>query len=114
MRLHLRNDFVVFILTHGRPDKVVTYNTLRNNNYTGPIVLVLDNEDTTIGRYKQILRLGGSAEIINISKDIKRIFEMSGIFKIMPLKEEIKFKLILFIKQLYKTSIYLAQNGYSF
>ena len=43
-----------------------------------------------IGRYKQIIRLGGSAEITNVSKDIRRIFEMSGIFKIMPLKEEIK------------------------
>ena len=41
-----------------------------------------------IGRYKQILRIGGQAEMINASKDIKRIFEMSGIFKIIPLKEE--------------------------
>lgn len=52
--MQLRTDFVVFILTHGRPDKVVTYNTLRNNGYTGPIVLVVDNEDNTIDRYKQI------------------------------------------------------------
>lgn len=52
--MQLRTDFVVFILTHGRPDKVVTYNTLRNNGYTGPIVLVVDNEDTTIDRYRHI------------------------------------------------------------
>lgn len=52
--LQLRNNFVVFILTHGRPDKVVTYNTLRNNGYKGPIVLVLDNEDNTIDRYRQM------------------------------------------------------------
>ena len=32
----------------------------------------------------------------------------------LPLKEEVKFKLVLFIKKLYKTSICLAQNGYSF
>ena len=43
-----------------------------------------------IVRYKQILRVGGQAEIINLSNDIKRIFEMSGIFKIIPLKEEVK------------------------
>ena len=42
-----------------------------------------------IGRYKQIIRIGGKAEMINASKDVKRIFEMSGIFKIIPLKEEI-------------------------
>lgn len=41
-----------------------------------------------IGRYKQILRIGGQAEIINVSKDIRRILEMSGIFKVIPLKEE--------------------------
>ena len=52
--MQLRSNFVVFILTHGRPDKVVTYNTLRNNGYTGPIVLVVDNEDNTIDRYKYI------------------------------------------------------------
>lgn len=51
--LQLRNNFVAFILTHGRPDKVCTYDTLRNNGYTGPIVLVLDNEDNTIEQYKQ-------------------------------------------------------------
>ena len=51
--MQIRSDFVTFILTHGRPDKVVTYTTLRNNNYTGPIVLVVDNEDGAIERYKE-------------------------------------------------------------
>lgn len=40
-----------------------------------------------IGRYKQILRIGGKAEMVNTSKEVERIFEMSGIFKIIPLKE---------------------------
>lgn len=38
-------DFCVFILTHGRPDKVLTYRTLRDNGYAGPVFLVVDNED---------------------------------------------------------------------
>ena len=42
------------------------------------------------GRYKKILRLGGSAEMTNGSDDLKRIFLMSGIFKIIPMKEEEK------------------------
>lgn len=50
--MKLRNNFVTFILTHGRPDKIFTYDTLRNNGYTGPIVLVLDNEDNTIENYR--------------------------------------------------------------
>lgn len=52
--IQLRNDFVAFILSHGRPDKVVTYATLRNNGYTGPIILVLDDEDNTLDEYKRV------------------------------------------------------------
>lgn len=50
----IRSDFVVFILTHGRPNSVVTYTTLRDSGYTGPIVLVLDNEDDSVSEYKRI------------------------------------------------------------
>lgn len=52
--MHLRNNFVVFILTHGRPNKVHTYDTIRKAGYTGPIVLVVDNEDNTIDEYKRV------------------------------------------------------------
>jgi hypothetical protein len=38
----LRNDFCVFILTHGRADRVYTYKTIRNQGYTGPIYLVIE------------------------------------------------------------------------
>ena len=38
-----------------------------------------------IGRYKQLLRFGGKAEMKNINNEIKRIFSMVGIFKIIPL-----------------------------
>lgn len=51
--MQIRNNFVTFILTHGRPDKVVTYETLKNNGYTGPIVFVVDNEDNTVEEYKR-------------------------------------------------------------
>lgn len=43
--------FAALILTHGRPDRVITYNTLRKSGYTGRIVLVVDNEDTTAPEY---------------------------------------------------------------
>lgn len=38
---------IVFIKTHGRPDKQYTYHTLRDAGYTGDIVFVLDDEDDT-------------------------------------------------------------------
>ena len=44
--------FVAMILTHGRPDNVITYNSLRRQGYTGDVVFVLDNEDKTLDRYK--------------------------------------------------------------
>ena len=40
------------------------------------------------GRYKQLIRFGGKAEMRNINNEMKRIFTMSGIFKIIPLVEE--------------------------
>lgn len=45
------NDFCVFILTHGRPDKVYTVNTLKKHGYTGPVFLVIDDEDSTATKY---------------------------------------------------------------
>jgi len=42
-----------------------------------------------IGRYKYLLRIGGETEIINVNKEVKRILDMSGIFKIIPIQEEV-------------------------
>ena len=44
-------DFCAFILTHGRPDRVYTYDTLRRCGYTGRIVIVIDDEDKTADEY---------------------------------------------------------------
>lgn len=41
----------MFILTHGRPDNVITYKTLLNCGYTGSIYLVVDNEDKALDQY---------------------------------------------------------------
>jgi len=41
----LPDTFAVFILTHGRPNNVITVKTLRRHGYTGKIVFVIDNED---------------------------------------------------------------------
>ena len=60
----MRSDFAAFILTHGRPDRVVTYNTLRKSGYTGRIFLVVDDEDKTFPEYKD--RYG--AEVVQFSK----------------------------------------------
>ena len=46
-------DFAVFILTHGRPDNVITYNTLKRCGYTGETYIITDNEDDREADYKK-------------------------------------------------------------
>lgn len=45
MIIQNHNEFAAFILTHGRPDNVLTYDSLKKSGYTGRIVLIIDNED---------------------------------------------------------------------
>lgn len=40
-----------------------------------------------LGRYKEVLQLGGEMVVCSISPSIKRLFEMSGLFKIVRLEE---------------------------
>ena len=49
----MRDDFCVFILTHGRPDRVHTYDTLMKSGYTGKVYIVIDDEDKTADGYRK-------------------------------------------------------------
>lgn len=51
MVLIMPNDFAVFILTHGRADKVLTYDLLIKSGYTGKVYIIIDNEDVSAQRY---------------------------------------------------------------
>lgn len=44
-------NFAVFILSHGRPNSVLTYESLRKYGYTGKIYILIDNEDETADQY---------------------------------------------------------------
>ena len=59
------NNFAVFILTHGRPDRVSTYKTIKRQGYTGDIYLIVDDEDPTLSQYQDIY----GDEVIVFSKD---------------------------------------------
>ena len=61
----MRSDFCVFILTHGRPDKVYTVESLRKSGYTGKIYIVIDDEDKTAEEY---IRIFGD-NVLVFSKD---------------------------------------------
>lgn len=58
----LRNDFCVFILTHGRADRVYTLKTIRSEGYTGPVFLVVDNEDDQVDEYRR--RYGDDSVVV--------------------------------------------------
>lgn len=46
-------DFAALILTHGRPDRVHTYKSLRKHGYTGDIFIVIDNQDKKRAEYER-------------------------------------------------------------
>lgn len=72
------DDFVVFILTHGRPDNVKTFSNLRKQGYTGPIYLVIDDEDKTAEQYRANF---GDDAVLQFSKDaIGKTFDKGGVF----------------------------------
>lgn len=52
----MKTKFAVFILTHGRPDNVLTYETLKKTGYNGLIYIVIDDEDSTADKYKEIYK----------------------------------------------------------
>lgn len=48
-----RSDFVIFIISHGRPDDNYTYKTLTDAGTKYPIYIVLDNLDKSVDDYKK-------------------------------------------------------------
>lgn len=67
--------FAAFILTHGRPDNVSTYETLRKCGYTGNIYLIIDNEDQTADQYR--LRYGDENVLMFNKKAISKTFDLA-------------------------------------
>jgi hypothetical protein len=48
----MRDDFAIFIMVYGRPEKMWTLTTLRHTGYTGKVYFVADNTDKTLQGYK--------------------------------------------------------------
>jgi glycosyltransferase involved in cell wall biosynthesis len=70
--------FAVFILTHGRPNNVKTYDTLRKQGYTGEVYIIVDNEDSTIDEYRARF---GDRVIVFDKEAIARAFDEGDNFK---------------------------------
>ena len=75
----MRKDFVAFILTHGRPDKVYTYTTLQKAGYTGKVIIVIDNEDKKANQY--IEKFGKDNVYIFNKKEVAKTFDEADNFE---------------------------------
>lgn len=61
----LPDDFAIFILTHGRPNNVITLKTLEKCGYSGRLYLICDDEDKTVDQY---IKNYGSDRVIVFDK----------------------------------------------
>lgn len=50
-------NYAVFILSHGRSKNVITYKTLKKQNYTGKIYIIVDDLDNEINDYKKNMEM---------------------------------------------------------
>ncbi|WP_099158422.1 anti-sigma F factor antagonist [Virgibacillus ndiopensis] len=80
-------------------------NEWKEKMYRNPVKhVVLNLEDVSfmdssglgviLGRYKEVLQLGGELVVCSISPPVKRLFEMSGLFKIVRLEENEQYALV--------------------
>lgn len=70
--------FAALILTHGRADRVYTYDLLRKQGYTGKIYIIIDDEDNQQEEYKKKY---GNEVIVFSKKDISKKFDCGDNFK---------------------------------
>ena len=55
-------------------------------NFSGVTFMDSAGIGMVIGRYKLITMLGGAVSMINVKPSVRKIFEMSGILKIIPIE----------------------------
>tara|TARA_R110001606_G_scaffold319932_1_gene466904 strand:+ start:723 stop:1574 length:852 start_codon:yes stop_codon:yes gene_type:complete len=73
----MNNNFAAFILSHGRADNVITYETLKKTGYTGKIYIIIDNEDKTSKEYYDRF---GDKVIMFDKKKISKTFDEADNF----------------------------------
>jgi hypothetical protein len=73
----MRNkSFCAFILTHGRADRVYTYDLLKRNRFTGKIILIIDDEDDQLIEYRK--RYGNQVVVFNKDESAKTFDKMDN------------------------------------
>ncbi len=70
-------NYAVFILTHGRPNNIKTYSTLRKCGYSGKIYLIIDSDDKQKEKYFE--KYPNEVIVFN-KKDYKHKFDIMDNF----------------------------------
>lgn len=64
----MNRDYCALIVTHGRPERVITLKTLQDCGYSGKVFLVVDDQDKTLSTYQD--KYGDSVIVFNKEKYI--------------------------------------------
>lgn len=67
-----------FIISHGRPNKVLTYNALKQHGFTGRIVIIIDNLDKTSDQYFE--NFGRDNVVVFDKLEIAKTFDIGDNF----------------------------------
>jgi hypothetical protein len=78
----LNKNFAIFILTHGRPNNVFTYQSLKYCGYTGKIYLIVDDQDETLEEYFK--NFDREQIIVFNKKTIAKTFDIGDSSKDLP------------------------------
>tara|TARA_R110002020_G_scaffold360270_1_gene572908 strand:+ start:419 stop:1276 length:858 start_codon:yes stop_codon:yes gene_type:complete len=70
-------DFAVFILTYGRADRVITYETLIRSGYNGLIYFICSDDDKELKEYQNLYK---DKVIVFSKKDYKGTFDIGDNF----------------------------------
>src|SRR5262245_45883263 len=70
-------SFCVFVLSHGRPDRVQTLDTLRRGNYTGDWRVVIDDEDPSGPEY--VARYGADRVVVFDKRAVAATFDTADL-----------------------------------
>ncbi|HLS59902.1 MAG TPA: anti-sigma F factor antagonist [Virgibacillus sp.] len=80
-------------------------NEWKNRMYKSPIKHVILNLSAVtfmdssglgviLGRYKEVLQIGGEMVVCSLTPPVERLFDMSGLFKIVRLEENEEYALL--------------------
>lgn len=74
----MRDDFAVFILTHGRAGNIKTLKALEDGRYSGKYYIVIDNEDETADKYYELY---GDRVVMFDKLEISKRFDTADTFQ---------------------------------